>query len=406
MRTKFIGIRAIVSSISHRHMAWCLRDRAISAGGVRFCAVPGSCSDADGVGRLRCAPLFPDPEETQALFDLPLYDSGIQPVWLEVRNDTDTRMRYAPVGTDPDYFSPQEVAYVHRAGFSKEGKVGMQHYFYEMAMPRRIPPGESRSGFIFTHAHPGTKAFNVDLFGASRDNDLSFTFFIDVPGFEPDHSKAYFQKLYGAEQIRELNRDELRLELARMDRHTRDQSGQQQGLPINLVIIGEPQDVLQALIRANWVETPRADGEMASTEEYFDGRIADVVFRKNAEATGERNELRFWLSPMRQAGRPVWLAQVTHYIGRGKGRGELDPDLDDASAFFFQDVWYNQGLLRYGWVEGKAAAVAFEDPKQTFDGSEYFTDGYVTTVWLSGPPVSMLDVERLDWDTSLARRVR
>jgi len=404
VRTKIIGIRAIVSSLVTA--IWLGACATVPYEPVALDSVPfRDLAQTQTSGPVTVRAAVPGPEETQALFDLPLYDSGIQPVWLEVRNDTDSRMRYAPVGTDPDYFSPQEVAYVHRAGFSKEGKVDMNHYFYEMAMPRRIPPGESRSGFIFTHAHPGTKAFNVDLFGASRDNDLSFTFFIDVPGFEPDHSEAYFRKLYGAEQIRELNHDELRLELSRMDRHTRDQSGQQQGLPINLVIIGEPQDILQALIRANWAETPRADGEMASTTEYFDGRIADVVFRKNEEATGDRNELRFWLSPMRQAGRPVWFALVTHFIGRGKGRSELDPDLDDASAFFFQDIWYNQGLLQYGWVEAEGA-VAFENPQLTFNGSEYFTDGYITTVWLSGAPVSMLDAERLDWDTSLARRVR
>ena len=108
---------------------------------------------------------------------MPLYDSGIQPVWLEIRNGTDSRMRYAPVGHGSGLFFPQEVAYVHKSGFSRQGKVEMNRYFYDMGMPRRIPPGESRSGFVFTHARPGTKAFNVDLFGASRDNDVSFTFF-------------------------------------------------------------------------------------------------------------------------------------------------------------------------------------------------------------------------------------
>ena len=339
----------------------------------------------------------PDPEETQALFDLPLYDSGIQPVWLEVRNGTDSRMRYAPVGTDPDYFSPQEVAYVHRGGFSKEGKVAMNHYFYDMGMTRRIPPGESRSGFVFTHARPGTKAFNVDLFGASRDNDLSFTFFIDVPGFAPDHSDAYFEKLYSADQIRDLDRAELRSELAALDNYTRDKAGQQQGKPINIIVIGEPLEVLQALIRANWIETPRTEAKLASTVEYFYDRPADVVFTTNRDASEERNELRFWLSPMREEGVPVWFAQATHHIGQGKGRTQLDPDLDDAATFFMQDIWYGQGLARFGWVKGPGG-VAFENATQTFAGSEYFTSGHLAVMWLSGPTVSMLDMDLLDWD--------
>lgn len=356
-------------------------------------------------GPVAVSAAVPGPEETRALFDLPLYDSGIQPVWLEVRNGTDSQIRYAPVSTDREYFAPQEVAYVHRGGFAKEGKKKMNRYFYDMAMPRRIPAGETRSGFIFTHAHPGTKAFNVDLFGPSRDNDLSFTFFIDVPGFAPDHSEAYFEQLYTAEQIRELGVDAFRSEIAAMECQTCDAAGQELGAPINAAVVGEPLDVLQALIRAGWVETPRTDAELAADPAYFYDRPADVVFRKNQNPSGERNELRFWLSPMRVAGAPVWLVQVTHHIGEGKGRSQLDPDLDDAAAFFLQDMWYGQGLARFGWVQG-SQRVPYESQKRTPSGETYFTSGYVAVVWLSGPAVSMLDADALDWDPGPARDVR
>jgi hypothetical protein len=360
-------------------------------------------------GPVTVSAVVPGPDETRELFDLPLYDSGIQPVWLKIDNGTDSRIRYAPVGTDREYFSSQEVAYVHRGDFSKEGKVMMNHYFYEMAMPRGIPAGESRSGFVFTHAQPGTKTFNVDLFGPSRDNDLSFLFLVDVPGFEPDHSEAFFQELYSEEQIRIIDADGLRSELATMDHYTRDQSGQQRGIPFNAIVIGEAQEVLKALIRSNWVETPRTDAKSAPAAEYFDGRVADVVFRKNQSESGERNELRFWLSPMRVEGTPVWLAQAVHYIGRGKGKGKgqgkLDPDLDDAAGFFLQDIWYGQGLARYGWVRGQGT-VAFENSERTFNGSEYFSSGYIAVLWVSGPTVSMLDVDALDWDVGPVREVR
>jgi hypothetical protein len=357
-------------------------------------------SQTQAMGPVTVRAAVPGPEETLALFDMPLYENGIQPVWLEVDNQTDSQMRYALVGTDPEYFSPQEVAYVHRSGFSKDAKVKINRYFYDNSMPRRIPAGERRSGFIFTHARPGTKSFNVDLFGSSRDNDVSFTFFIDVPGFEPDHSDAYFQELYTAEQIRDVNRDNFRRVLTTADPRTRDQSGEPSGAPINVVVIGEAQDVLQALIRANWVETPRTDSEAASFEEYFDGRIADVVFRTNENDSGGRNEARFWLSRLREDGVPVWLAQVTHNIGRSKGKGkdQLDPDLDDAAAFFLQDIWYGQGLARYGWVQGRGE-VTFENVPESSTGADYFTSGYLAVTWLSGPAVSMLDVDALDWDT-------
>ncbi|NND36606.1 MAG: hypothetical protein HKN81_05655 [Gammaproteobacteria bacterium] len=353
-------------------------------------------------GPVTVSAAVPGPEETRELFDVPLYDSGIQPVWLEVRNGTDSQIRYAPVGTDREYFAPQEVAYVHRGGFAKDGRKQMNRYFYDMAMPRRIPAGETRSGFIFTHAHPGTKAFNVDLFGPSRDNDLSFTFFINVPGFAPDHSYAYFEELYSAEQIVDLTSDEFRSKIAGMDCQTCDASGQAAGTPINVAVIGEPEEVLQALIRANWAETPRTDAEMAADADYFLDRPADVVFRKNESEAGDRNELRFWLSPMRVEGTPVWLVQVTHHVGEGKGRSQLDPDLDDAAAFFVQDIWYGQGLARFGWVQGQGS-VPYDSPQQTSTGATYFTSGYVAVMWLSGRAVSMLEADALDWDLGPAK---
>lgn len=356
-------------------------------------------------GPVMVSAAVPGPREARALFDLPLYDSGIQPIWLKVENGSESWIRYAPVGTDPAYFSPQEVAYVHRASFSKEAKVSMNHYFYEMAMPRRIPPGETRSGFVFTHAHPGTKAFNVDLFGGSRENDLSFTFFIDVPGFKPDHSEAYFQELYASEEITDLNREDLRSELTRMDRQTQDRLGENLSMPINAVIIGEPQHVLQALIRANWVEKPRTDAALAADRELLFDRVADVVFMKNLSTSGGRNELRFWLSPMRENGTPVWLAHVTHFIGEGKGRGHLDPELDDAAAYFVQDIWYGQGLAGYGWVQGQGQ-VPIDNQQQTFGGSSFFSDGHVIVMWMSGPAVSMLDVDAVDWDDGPGRTAR
>ena len=230
MQIKTVSIRALIfSSLSTSLLSACATAPYMPA---ELDSVPfRDRAQAQTEGLVTVTAAVPGPDETRALFDLHLYESGIQPVWLEVRNGTDSQIRYALVGTDPEYFSSQEVAYVHRGGFSKEGKVKMNYHFYEMAMSRRIPAGETRSGFIFTHAHPGTKAFNVDLFGPSRDHDLSFTFFVDVPGFEPDHSEAYFEELYGTEQIRELTRDELRSEMAGMDYLTRDASGQIPGCP-------------------------------------------------------------------------------------------------------------------------------------------------------------------------------
>ena len=49
-------------------------------------------------------------EEGQRYFGGSLKRLGVQPVWLRVRNDGDGPARYLPILTDPNYFSPQEVA--------------------------------------------------------------------------------------------------------------------------------------------------------------------------------------------------------------------------------------------------------------------------------------------------------
>ena len=85
-------------------------------------------------------------EETEKIFGLSLYDQGIQPVWLEVENKSTEQVRYAPVGTDRFYFSPLEVAYTNRGGFSDEAREEMDRRFDRLAMPRYIDAGETRSG--------------------------------------------------------------------------------------------------------------------------------------------------------------------------------------------------------------------------------------------------------------------
>jgi hypothetical protein len=50
-------------------------------------------------------------EESCGIFGKSLAEHGIQPLWLKFENKTDEPVWYLPVATDPDYFSPLEVAY-------------------------------------------------------------------------------------------------------------------------------------------------------------------------------------------------------------------------------------------------------------------------------------------------------
>ena len=61
-------------------------------------------------GQITISASVPGEAEAQAIFGIPIYDRGIQPVWLNIENNSEERVRFAPTGVDPDYFSPPEVA--------------------------------------------------------------------------------------------------------------------------------------------------------------------------------------------------------------------------------------------------------------------------------------------------------
>jgi hypothetical protein len=344
----------------------------------------------------------PGENEAQAIFGVPLYKRGIQPVWLEIVNNSPHRIRFAPTGVDRDYFSPLEVAYMHRKGFSKEARAQMDKRFHGSALPRQIPAGETRAGYVFTHASPGTKSFNIDLFSANIDHN--FAFFVTVPGFVPDHAEVDFKSLYDPSDLLEYDQDGLREALMESPMATKDQSGQKSGLPVSIILVGEGIDVLKALLRAGWYESPsiRTEEQLAKAH-YLFGRVPDAVFRIQRNKKKDRNELYLWMSPMRVDGKPVWMAQVTHFIGQSTQLEQvlfgtrIDPDIDDGRNYFMQNMWYSQSLEQLAWLAaGKANSI--EDTLVDFNGAEYFTDGFQIVAWLSGVPISLLETTNADWD--------
>src|SRR6185436_12000663 len=69
-------------------------------------------------GDIRVTVAVPTDEESSRLFDVPLADEGIQPVWLQVENGTDRPFWFLPLSLDPGYFTPLEAANRVRYRFS------------------------------------------------------------------------------------------------------------------------------------------------------------------------------------------------------------------------------------------------------------------------------------------------
>ena len=355
-------------------------------------------------GGISISAAVPSAEEVIAYIGHDLYADGIQPVWLEVTNNEPGVARVALYSIDADYYPPMEVAWYYRKGYSKEGKRDMERWLYENAMPRVVPPGESRSGLVFTNLTEGTKGFNVDAY--TNGEAFNFTFFVPMPGFRPDYMDVRFADLYAADELQTVDRDGLRSLLAEFDCCSVDADNTAQGDPFNVVIVASPVALRRALLRGKWQET-RSGGDDAQLARlhHFDGRIPDGTFHKARPDGTERKELRIWMSPIRVDGVPVWLAQASYDISAAKsGRSyldyQIDPDLDDARVFVLQSFWYNQSLAAFAISAGVPEA-SIDEPHQNFSGGQWFTDGKRAVLFLAEDPVAMDETEILPWERLL-----
>ncbi|MCK5326442.1 MAG: LssY C-terminal domain-containing protein [Woeseiaceae bacterium] len=346
-------------------------------------------------GPVRVSAAVPGREETEALFGVDLYDQGIQPVWLEIGNSGEMQVRYAPVSTDRYYFSPLEVAYKNRGGFSDEARADMERHFDELAMPRYIDPGETRSGFVFTHADSGAKGFNVDLF--SSGDSFLFTFLLRVPGFVPDYANLDPDSIYSGDEIVTYQADELQDALRNLPCCSTDEQGDATGEPINLVLVGMGTELLKALLRSGWVETSAEEAAQQEPSLLF-GRPQDAIFRYQTLDGDSVYEMHFWLAPIMSGPDRVWAGQIRHFYTLGRSFRRFDADVDNARNFAIQKFLYGQSLESLAWLSGEQVVpvTSFWD---RLINRPYFTDGYRVVLWLSGEPSSVVDIDVKAWDT-------
>jgi hypothetical protein len=357
---------------------------------------PGSFlarAEQESNGPIDIATAVPGREETERIFGIDLYAQGIQPVWLQITNRAETLARYAPVSTDPEYFAPLEVAYINRRGYSKAARTAMDERFHSLAMPRYIKPGETRSGFVFTHADPGAKGFNVDVFTGGRA--LSFTFLLRVPGFEPDYARLNLREMY-ADDIPDYDDDELRETLRNLPCCSGDRAGEETGEPLNLVLVGRGEELLRALLRSGWRETS-ADQAAGLPPQFLYGRQQDAIFRYQTIGGDSFYELRFWKAPFRSGEDDVYVGQARHFFRWIGNITRLDADVDNARNFAAQKFLYGQAILSNAWVAGTEVVPATNFWDVLFN-TPYFTDGYRIVLWLSSEPASMFNIDLRAWD--------
>ena len=361
----------------------------------------------------------PTTAEAQAIYGVKLRWKFIQPVWVEVRNDSTNTYWFLPSGMDPNYFSPSEAAFAFHTG-SKETNRQIDDTFIGLQFQNPIRPGSSESGFVLTNLDEGFKAVDIDLI--SHEDVKSFSFIVPDPEFKGDYKMLDFDTLYAADEIIDIeDKEELRQVLEELPCCTTNADGDEFGDPLNLVLIGDINDIVPALVRRGWHATEVIWSEAIKrtiksfllgeryryspiSPLYVYGRKQDIGWQKARGTINERNHMRFWLSPIRFRGQKVFVGQISRDIGvkftlksPTISTHVIDPDVDEARRYFVEDIAYSQALAGHGYVEG-LGVVSREDPRMNLVGDPFYTDGLRVVLFFEPRPHTLADIELFDWE--------
>jgi len=218
-----------------------------------------------------------------------------------------------------------------------------------------------------------------------------------VPGFEPDYAKLNLSEMYTGDEVPNYESDALQEAIRSLPCCSGDKLGEESGEPINLVLVGEGEELLRALLRSGWRETSVEDAA-ALQPQYLYGREQDAIFRYETVGGDGFYELRFWKAPFRSGADDVYVGQARHFFRWIGSVTRLDADVDNARNFAIQKFLYGQAITATAWIVGKEVVpvTSFWD---TLARAPYFTDGYRMVMWLSADPVSMFEIDVKSWDT-------
>jgi LssY-like putative type I secretion system component LssY len=365
-------------------------------------------------------------KESRALFGTDLARSGIQPVWLEVKNDEAVPYWLLTAGLDANYFSAREAAWVRHTRLARSANRQMDEFFDQVQLRNPILPGTTGAGFVFSNLDEHTKPVSVDLIAPRHGLAKSFTFFAPIPGLKTDFSRIDLDRLYPPEAMVRLQSEaELRSAVEQLPGFTTNKRGTARGDPLNLVLIGKRDDVFPAFLRRGWHPTESIYlGSSWKTLKSFVlgsryryspvsplyalGRFQDLAGQKARQSISQRNHIRMWLTPLEYQGRSVWLGQISRDIGVrwtlktwNLTTHKIDPDVDEARLGLIQDLLYSQSVIKFGFARGVETAPESR-PHHNLTGDPFFTDGLRAVLVFERRPVALDQIEVFEWERPAA----
>jgi len=360
-------------------------------------------------------------DESSALFGAFVAETGIQPVWIRIRNNDSVPYWLFSVSVDPEYFSPHEAGWKNHFTFGAYSNVEMDSVFRKRQIHPYIPAGETVSGFVYTHLNEGVKTFSVDL-KAEGSHGKTFFFFTSVPGFKADNADLDIAVINQGQNMVELNSlEELRQWIEDLPCCVFGADGVSHADPLNLVMVGRLQDILPAYIMRGWnlAESAHFGAIWKMIKSfvfatsyryspvsplYLYGRKQDLALQKARKTIDERNHLRLWVAPALYRGTPIMVGQISRDIGvrltwklSPPTTHVIDPEVDEARWYLEQDLLLSQRIKSVGLAKGVGYAPA-SSPRHNLMGDPYYTDGLRLVAFFTDRPWSFMEVKVLNWE--------
>ncbi len=364
-------------------------------------------------------------EESRRYFGASAADADAQPVWIQVRNDSDDPVLFLPILTDPAYYAPQEVAQRLHGWLSSRTNDLVDAAFQSNLMPYYVAAHRTASGFVYSHEDGGLKLVNVAL--AAPRRIVPFRFVVPVAGVQYAVQRVDFSSLYPPDAIQDMTLEQLRTKLESLPCCVTNKDQSANGDPLNLVIVGNGVDALFAFSARGWRLNEPIDtgsswrmakafllrseyGTAPVSPLYLFQRYQDVAFQKARSTVSQRNHLRLWLAPFTMEGQNVWIGQISRDVGVklttkswSLTTHRISAHVDQEREYLLQDLLLTGLVERFGYVKGVGESTSVI-PRENLTDDPYYTDGLRLVVVLGAEPHPWLQVQRLDWERPLATR--
>ena len=379
--------------------------------------VAGVATSAERHGVTVSAVVLTD-EQARQHYGVDLASRGVQATWLRVRNDSPARYWFLVAAFDPDYYAPNEAAYLFRSGLVGAAEERLAAHFRAEAMPLLVESGEVVDGYLLAPRQEGGRYVNVELVGHAERLRFGFALPIENEGFDFEDVAPY--ALYADKPTPDLDASALRERLRELPCCAADAAGEGEGDPLNVVMVGSRSEVFAALARSGWAFTHRIDlrsigrllgAAIAGTPYpvapvsplHLFERTQDVSLQRARTAIAQRNHMRLWLAPFRYQGRAVWVGQVSRDIGvklttksPSLTTHVIDPQIDETREYLLQSLLVHHTVERFGFVGGVGATAAGA-PHHNLTGDPYYTDGLRLVVVLARGLVPPENARNLHW---------